>query len=114
LNAQAFIERADCLYRLDRTDEVQEIVDEGIRLRPPVEQTARAVVLKGDAMLKRNEYQKAAQFYKRATILYGKIEEFAVPAYRGLIICYTKLGLTAEAQKAREDFARSYPHAQQE
>ncbi len=111
--AEAAIERAECLMKLDRTDEVVEVVDAGIKLRPPVELAARGVVMKGDAMMQQNEYQKAAQFYKRAVILYGKLERYAVPAYQGLILAYTKLGLTEEAAQAKQQFAQQYPHAPQ-
>jgi len=111
--AEAAIDRAECLMKLERNDEVIAVVDQGIKLRPPVELAARGVVMKGDAMLQQNEYQKAAQFYKRAVILYGKLERFAVPAYHGLIVAYTKLGLTEEAAQAKQQFAQQYPKAAQ-
>ncbi len=111
--AEAAIDRAECLMKLDRTDEVIAVVDQGIKLRPPVELTARGVVMKGDAMMLQNEYQRAAQFYKRAVILYGKLERYAVPAYQGLIVAYNKLGLTEEASQAKQRFAQQYPNAPQ-
>jgi TolA-binding protein len=111
--AEAYIERADCLMKLDRTDEVVEVVDAGIKLRPPVELAARGVVMKGDAMMQQNEYKKAAQFYKRAVILYGKLQRYAVPAYQGLILAYTKLGLTEDAAQVKQQFAQQYPNAPQ-
>lgn len=113
VNALALLDRAQCLMEQDETDEVVKLCDEALRLRPRFALAARAVVMKGDAMMKRNEYQKAAQFYRRAVTLYGRMEEYAVPAYRGLITAYTKLGLTEEAQQTRTQFAQRYPKAAQ-
>lgn len=113
VNAMALVDRAQCLMEMDETDEVVKLCDDALRLRPRFGLAARAVVMKGDAMMKRNEYQKAAQFYQRAVTLYRRMEEYAVPAYRGLITAYTKLGLTEEAQRARTQFAQRYPNAAQ-
>ena len=52
----------------------------------------------------------AAQFYKRVTVLYGKMPEYAVPAYKGLIACYKKLGLTNELNDAQTQFKARYPN----
>ncbi len=113
VNALALLDRAQALYELGETANVVKLCDDALRLRPRFALAARAVLLKGDAMMKRNEHQKAAQFYRRAVTLYGRMEEYAVPAYRGLIAAYTKLGLTEDAQQAQEQFAQRYPKAVQ-
>lgn len=114
VNAVALLDRAECLMELGETDEVVKVCDEAIRLRPSPRQAARAVVMKGDAMMKGNEYQKAAQYYQRAVVLYGRMREYAIPAYRGLIRAYTKLGLTEEAARARGQMQQRYPDATEE
>lgn len=111
MNAIALIDLGESLVNLGRTDEVITVCDRGIRFRPGPELSARAVVLKGDAMRKRNDYQKAAQYYKRATILYGGFKEYAVPAYKGLIEAYQQLGLAEEAAEAQKQLSEQYPDA---
>jgi TolA-binding protein len=111
MNAIALIDLGECLVNLGRTDDVITICDKGIRFRPGPELTARAVVLKGDAMRNRNDYQKAAQYYKRATILYDGFKEYAVPAYKGLIEAYQQLGMADEAAEAQKQLAERYPDA---
>ncbi|MCX7847150.1 MAG: hypothetical protein N2595_03860, partial [bacterium] len=111
VNAIALLDRAESLMELEETDEVVGLCDEALRLRPRFAIAARAVLMKGDAMMRRNEYQKAAQYYKRAVTLYGRMREYAIPAYRGLITAYTKLGLTEEAGATRAQFKQRYPDA---
>ena len=108
-NALALLERADCLLALDQTDDIPKLCDDAVRLKPGPELSARSVLLKGDAMLKHNEYQKAAQFYQRATILYGKMPAYAIPAYSNLIACYRQLGLTEDVAKTQKQFEERYP-----
>jgi TolA-binding protein len=109
INAQALLDRARSLIEIGSTDEVVALCDQALKLRPGFAPSARAVLLKGDAMTRRNEYNQAAQYYKRATILYGRIAEYGIPAYRGLIDTYTQLGLTEQATAARQEFAQRYP-----
>jgi TolA-binding protein len=111
MNAIALIDLGECLVNLGRTDEVIAVCDKGIRFRPGPELTARAVLLKGDAMRKRNDYQKAAQYYKRAAILYDGFKEYAVPAYKGLIEAYQQLGMADEAADAQKQLKERYPDA---
>jgi TolA-binding protein len=111
MNAIALIDLGECLVNLGRNDEVIAVCDKGIRFRPGPELSARAVVLKGDAMRKRNDYQKAAQYYKRATILYDGFKEYAVPAYKGLIEAYQQLGMIDEAAEAQKQLTDQYPDA---
>jgi len=44
-------------------------------------------------------------------VFHGKLARYAVPAYRGLIGCLDKLGLTEDAAKARQEFTVRYPDA---
>jgi tetratricopeptide (TPR) repeat protein len=76
------------------------------------ELSARAVVLKGKSMYNKNEFNKAAQYFKRATILYARIKKYGIPAFEGLINSYKKLGLTEQASEAQRKFAELYPNAQ--
>ena len=112
MNAIALIDMAECLVNLGRTTEVIEFCNKGIRFRPGPEMTARAVLLKGDAMRKQNDFQKAAQYYKRAVILYDGFSQYAIPAYKGMIEAYGQLGLVDEATQAKKKFAEKYPDAQ--
>jgi tetratricopeptide (TPR) repeat protein len=112
VNALALLDRAQCLYEKDEMDDIVKLSDEAVRLRPGFELCARAEVLKGNAMLKLNEYQKAAQYFKRTTVLYPKVAQYAIPAYRGLITCYGKLGLTEDEAKARDEFKGRYGNEQ--
>ena len=86
--------------------------DQAIRLRSVAKISARAVVLKGENMYNNNEYKKAAQYFQRATILYGKIKDYGIPAFEGLIKSYEKLGLPEQAAEARKKFIELYPNAQ--
>ena len=112
LHALALINMAECLVKLDSADQVVDACDKAIRLRPGPELSARAVVLKGDAMTQMKDYQKAAQYYERAVVLYDGFRQYAVPAYKGLIESYQKLGLSAEATEAKNQFTERYPDAQ--
>ena len=112
LRAGALFNRAECLLNLDRAGEVVAICDKAIRQRPGPRLSARGVILKGRAMTQLNEHQKAAQYYKRAVVLYDGFREYAVPAYKGLIASYEQLGLTAEATEAQNQFSSRYPDDQ--
>jgi len=112
INAIAFLDQAECLIELNDYDKVISLCDQAIKLRSGAEMSARAVVLKGKSMYNKNEYKKAAQYFKRATILYGKIKKYGVPAFEGLIKSYKKLGLTEQASAARKKFTELYPKVQ--
>jgi len=110
VNAIAMLDQAECLLKLKEYDNIINLCDQSIKLRSGSELSARAVVLKGKCMYNINEYKKAAQYFKRATILYGRIEKYAVPAFEGLIKSYEKLGLTEQAAEAQKKFTELYPN----
>ncbi len=112
VNAVALLDQAECLMNLEEFDKIINLCDQAIRLRSGAEMSARAVVLKGENMYNSNEYKIAAQYFKRATILYGKIKKYGIPAFEGLIKSYKKLGLTEQAAEARKKFTELYPKAQ--
>ena len=112
INAIALLDQADCLLNLNEYDTIISLCDQAIRLQCGANLSARAVVLKGESMYNKNEFNKAAQYFKRASILYGKIDKYGIPAFEGLIKSYDKLGLTEQASEARKKFMELYPEAQ--
>ena len=89
---------------------VDQKCQEVLGLRPDAKQSAEAVLMRAEANFISGNVKEAAQFYKRCTILYGKMPEYAVPAYKGLIACYKKLGLTNELNEAQTQFKARYPN----
>ncbi len=112
VNAVALLDQAECLLNMEEYDKIIGLCDQAVRLQCGAELSARAVVLKGKSMYNRNEFKKAAQYFKRATILYARIEKYGIPAFEGLINSYKKLGLTEQASEAQKKFAELYPKAQ--
>jgi len=110
MNAEALIRQAECYLKMNQTDGIEELCNKAIQLRPGPELSAQAVLLKADTMIQKGDYQQAARFYKRATIFYGKLDNYGVRAYRGLIDSYKKLGLTQQATEEEEKFKTLYPN----
>lgn len=111
VNAVALLDRAECLLNMQEYDEIIGLCDQAVKLRPGSELSARALVLKGNSMYNRNEYKIAAQYFKRAAILYGKIEKYGPTALKGLINSYKKLGLTEQAAAEQKKLLELYPNA---
>ena len=111
INAIALLDKSECLLNMQEYDNIIALCDQAVKLRPGSKLSARALVLKGKSMYNRNEYKIAAQYFKRATILYGRIKEFAPVAFKGLINSYKKLGLTEQAAAEQKKFNELYPNA---
>ncbi len=110
MNAEAIINQAKCFLKMNQTDGVIILCDNAIKLRPGPQLSAQAVLLKADTMVQKADYQQAAKFFKRATIFYGRLDEFGPLAYQGLITSYKKLGLTEQATKTEEQYKKLYPN----
>ena len=106
----ALLHRAHCALEAKEAKLVDQKCQEVLGLRPDAKQSAEAVLMRAEANFISGNVKEAAQFYKRCTILYGKMPDYAVPAYKGLIACYKKLGLTNELAEAQNQFKARYPN----
>lgn len=109
VNAEALVSHAFTLLKLEQPDNVVTLCDEAAKLRPSHEVAARGLLLKGDAETMLGNDSRAAQYYKRATILYGRLPTYGSQAYQKLIDVYTRLGMTEDAAEARTTFNELYP-----
>jgi len=110
MNSEALIRQAECYLKMNQTDGIIELCNKAIQLRPGPELSAQAVLLKAETMVQKNDFQQAAKFYKRATIFYGRLDNFGIQAFRGLIDSYNKLGLTEQAAAEEEKVRKLYPN----
>ena len=106
----ALLHRARCCLEAKDAKQVDKSCQEVLSLRPDAKQSAEAVLMRADANAMAGVTKEAAQYYKRVTILYGKMPDYAVPAYKGLIACYKKLGLSKELEEAQTQFKARYPN----
>ena len=106
----ALLHRARCALEAKEAKLVDQKCQEVLGLRPDAKQSAEAVLMRAEANFISGNVKEAAQFYKRCTILYGKMPDYAVPAYKGLIACYKKLGLNNELEEAKSQFKARYPN----
>ncbi|MBR5902539.1 tetratricopeptide repeat protein [bacterium] len=106
----ALLNRSQCALETKDAATVDKYCQEALSLRPSSKQSAAAVLMRAQACQAAGKTKEAAQFYKRVTVLYGKMPEYAVPAYKGLIACYGKLGLKNEQEEAKTQFKARYPN----
>jgi len=106
----ALLNRSQCALEAKDAATVDKYRQEVLGLRPNAKQSAAAVLMRAKGCQAAGKTKDAAQFYKRVTVLYGKMPEFAVPAYKGLIACYGKLGLKNELEEAKTQFKARYPN----
>ena len=110
LQITACLNRAHCALEARDAATADSCCQQALGQRPNAKQSAEAVLMRAQACEITGSLKQAAQFYKRVTVLYGKMPEFAVPAYKGLITAYKKLGLTEELNKEQEQFKLRYPN----